>query len=571
VRGYGQIASRQESLQVGCPSRAEGLEADSERTSPIPRAPRLALPACLAVALLVAEIWLFKKRFSTEGLNQSDLWWAPFVSSFPHTAPWALCGAAATLLLGRSKLIAAFRAERASIRRPWSRLPIATFHLLLMGGFYSLTARILEGKLSNDFLTPLLPASWVLLGAASMITLGALAVPIEVLARIALRLGWTVLGGLVLGTAIGTTLAETWPLWEPMARGTLWLSDRILGLVFADRIYEPAEMVLGTDAFSVQVSKYCSGYEGVSLFLIFFCVFLAWWRERLRFPQALLLLPLGALGAWFMNAVRIAALIVIGNLASPSVALEGFHVYAGWPLACGIALGSVVLATRISLFSNARPLRSTGVNPAAVYLAPLLTWITATMLTGALSASPQGLYPVRILPVLWVLWIHRREHSHLRLAWSWSSVGLGVAAFGAWAGLVHAFATIRGSTGGSDVVPDLPTYSHVLWWTARVVGTCVMVPVVEELAFRGYLARRLMSAEFERVAPGSVNWLCFILSSLAFGFLHRSWPAGFVAGMIYALAYRRRGHLSDAILAHAVTNALVVVFAVASGDRLLWG
>jgi CAAX prenyl protease-like protein len=170
--------------------------------------------------------------------------------------------------------------------------------------------------------------------------------------------------------------------------------------------------------------------------------------------------------------------------------------------------------------------------------------------------------------VLWVLWIHRREHSQLRLAWSWTAVGFGVAAFGAWAGLVHAFVPAQG---GSEGVQNLPPLSNALWWTARIIGACAIVPVVEELAFRGYLSRRMIAADFEKVDPGSVTWFSFILSSLAFGLLHRSWPAGFVAGMIFALAYRRRGRLSDAMLAHAVTNALVVIFAVATGDPLLWG
>jgi exosortase E/protease (VPEID-CTERM system) len=404
-----------------------------------------------------------------------------------------------------------------------------------------------------------------------MFMIGTLLVPIGVLVRIARRLGWTALCGLCLGTATAAILAETWPLWEPMARGTLWLSDRLVGLVFADRIYDPARMLLGTERFSVQVNKYCSGYEGVSLFLIFFCAFLAMWKERLRFPQAFLLLPIGALGAWVMNAVRIAALIVVGNLASPAVALDGFHVYAGWPLVCGVALGSVILATRVSMFSAAKAADSTGVNPTAVYVAPLLTLITATMLTGAFTSAPQNLYPLRLLPVLLVLWFYRSEHSPLRPAWSWTAAGLGVAAFGAWAGLVHTFAADRGSGMASDGVSGLSPLSNALWWVARVLGACVIVPVVEELAFRGYLLRRLMAAEFEKVDPRSVHWLSFTVSSLAFGLLHRNWPAGVAAGMVYALAYRRRGRLFDAVLAHAVTNALVVVFAITTGDQRLWG
>ena len=46
----------------------------------------------------------------------------------------------------------------------------------------------------------------------------------------------------------------------------------------------------------------------------------------------------------------------------------------------------------------------------------------------------------------------------------------------------------------------------------------------------------------------------FVISSVAFGVLHGRWLAGILAGMLYALAQYRRGEISDAIVAHAVTQ-----------------
>jgi CAAX prenyl protease-like protein len=66
------------------------------------------------------------------------------------------------------------------------------------------------------------------------------------------------------------------------------------------------------------------------------------------------------------------------------------------------------------------------------------------------------------------------------------------------------------------------------------------------------------------------SWPSFLVSSSLFGFFHDRWIAGTLAGLFYALALYSRRELSDAVLAHAVTNALIVAYALASGNWSLW-
>jgi len=97
------------------------------------------------------------------------------------------------------------------------------------------------------------------------------------------------------------------------------------------------------------------------------------------------------------------------------------------------------------------------------------------------------------------------------------------------------------------------------------------VPIAEELAFRGFLLRRLVSADFESVAWRAFAWAPFLISSIAFGLLHGDrWLAGTIAGMIYALAMMRRGRIGEAAAAHAVTNALLAIYVLATGNWQLW-
>jgi len=79
-------------------------------------------------------------------------------------------------------------------------------------------------------------------------------------------------------------------------------------------------------------------------------------------------------------------------------------------------------------------------------------------------------------------------------------------------------------------------------------------PLAEELAYRGFFTRRLISADFDTVPSGRFTWTSFAVSSPAFGVLRDRWLEGTMAGMLYALLCYRRGLLGDAVAAHATTD-----------------
>ncbi len=95
-------------------------------------------------------------------------------------------------------------------------------------------------------------------------------------------------------------------------------------------------------------------------------------------------------------------------------------------------------------------------------------------------------------------------------------------------------------------------------------------PLAERLAFRRFFTRRLISAAFDTVPPGRFTWTSFAVSSLAFGVLYDRWLEGTMAGMLYALAYSRRGSLGDAVAARATTNALLSADTLITGDWSLF-
>jgi CAAX prenyl protease-like protein len=111
----------------------------------------------------------------------------------------------------------------------------------------------------------------------------------------------------------------------------------------------------------------------------------------------------------------------------------------------------------------------------------------------------------------------------------------------------------------------------MVWIAVRVFGSIAVVPLAEELAFRGFLLRWFDSENFESIRWQAVSWMAILFSSAAFGLLHgERWLAGTIAGALYAMAYMRRGSIGDAVAAHATTNALIAAAVLFAGYWQLW-
>jgi CAAX prenyl protease-like protein len=118
---------------------------------------------------------------------------------------------------------------------------------------------------------------------------------------------------------------------------------------------------------------------------------------------------------------------------------------------------------------------------------------------------------------------------------------------------------------------SLSPSERAAWLIFRTAAAVITVPIAEELAFRGFLIRRLTSADFDSLDPRHYTYFAVFVSSLAFGVLHGGrWLAGTLAGLIYAIAFLRRGRIGDAIIAHAVTNTLLAACVLFAGRWDLW-
>lgn len=514
--------------------------------------------SCVA-ALLLAELWILRERFTTDALDLRTGPWAAMVRSTRYATPFVLSCLAASFALGGRRLRQELAALATHAELPARLWPYMLANLAANSAFGWVSHALLEGPRPAPALEISLTLAWWVCFALIPLSLAGSLLPLRELARSAWRMRLAFLSGAALGTLgyLGYRLTESaWPFWQPLASGTVLLAHRLLSLYFDDCVIDQETLVLGLPNFTVVVTKYCSGYEGVGLFLIFFSAFLAIARDRLRFPRALLLLPIGCLTVWLLNGVRVAALVVVGAFVSPEVAVEGFHVYAGWPLVAGVALACVAVSTRTAFFaSRALSVRSERAeNPTGAYLLPLLALVATVLVGGAFTDDPARLYPLRIVAALVVLATYSRRVASLEVRVSPVALVCGALAWALWIGL-----DAPTSAPWSDVDSATSTVGIAAHWVFGLLGSFVVVPLVEELAFRGYLYRRLSSPHFEGVDPRSFALFPCLVSSLAFGVMHEHWLAGTAAGVVYALAYVRRGRLVDAVVAHGLTNLLLAL------------
>ena len=104
----------------------------------------------------------------------------------------------------------------------------------------------------------------------------------------------------------------------------------------------------------------------------------------------------------------------------------------------------------------------------------------------------------------------------------------------------------------------------------RWVGAALLVPVMEELFWRSFLMRWVENATFEAVDPKRVGIKAIVLSTFVFMLAHTLWLAAIVAGLAYAWLYRRSGKLWLAVIAHGVTNGVLGVWVVMTGNWAFW-
>lgn len=170
-----------------------------------------------------------------------------------------------------------------------------------------------------------------------------------------------------------------------------------------------------------------------------------------------------------------------------------------------------------------------------------------------------------------LLWFWR-EYDLRAPAMVWFGLLIGVVVFVVWIA-PQQFLGFGPRRTGFD--PDVFMAQPGLYWATvvlRFLRLVVVVPLVEEIFWRGFLLRYLINDRFTTVAIGSFSWFSFAVVTLAFGLAHSpaDWVAALICGALYNLVACRTRSLATCVVTHASTNLLLGLWIMQTRQWGFW-
>jgi CAAX prenyl protease-like protein len=189
-----------------------------------------------------------------------------------------------------------------------------------------------------------------------------------------------------------------------------------------------------------------------------------------------------------------------------------------------------------------------------------------------LAAPEYWLFPVQTLICSAVLIWFWREYDLRAPRKAAFAVALGLVVFALWIAPQQFFGFSPRLTGFD---PEVFAAQPAMYWATilfRFLRLVIVVPLVEEIFWRGFLLRYLINEKFTEIPIGAFSWLSFGLVTVAFGFAHSpaDWIAALITGALYNLVAYRTQSLMSCVVAHAVTNLLLGAWIMATRQWGFW-
>ena len=165
------------------------------------------------------------------------------------------------------------------------------------------------------------------------------------------------------------------------------------------------------------------------------------------------------------------------------------------------------------------------------------------------------------------------QHANRALA-----IGIGIVGAAVWVGLamLQRYLVVRwgwdleaGKRSAFNPLVQLAQchFCEYTFLAIRFVGLALVVPVIEEFFLRGFVMRFVVAADWWKVPFGTANRLAIVVGTAVPVLMH---PQEALAAAVWFSAITwlmlRTRNIWDCVVAHAVTNLLLGVYVVASGN-----
>jgi uncharacterized protein len=216
--------------------------------------------------------------------------------------------------------------------------------------------------------------------------------------------------------------------------------------------------------------------------------------------------------------------------------------------------------------------------PFLQYAGPFLVFMVLLAAAPSIPLGQPAESIVRVLIIAASIWFFSRKVLDLRAPHWLASIALGVAVFVMW---VAPDALIPGwrshwlfqnsITGTVKTSIDPSEFANPLTVVLRIARAALLVPILEELFWRGWLPRWLVNPDWEQVPLGRYTTFAFIGTAVLFAAEHGPfWEVGLLCGIIYNWWMWRTKSLGDLILVHGVTNLCLSLYVLVTKKWEYW-
>jgi CAAX prenyl protease-like protein len=213
---------------------------------------------------------------------------------------------------------------------------------------------------------------------------------------------------------------------------------------------------------------------------------------------------------------------------------------------------------------------------AFIALESLIRWLAGPAPSSETATSPTllWLYPLRIAVVLgallylWPAYQELRDTLCSNVSEALLVLVVGILVYVAWVRMDWSWAMQGQPTGYNPFQAGMGV--GIVLAAIRIFGAVVVVPIMEELFWRSFLIRYIVTPTFTTVRLGTFTPLSFGVTVVLFGLEHHLWLAGMLAGVAYNLLLYKTRRLWPCILAHAMTNLLLGIHVLLTGEWHWW-
>lgn len=213
----------------------------------------------------------------------------------------------------------------------------------------------------------------------------------------------------------------------------------------------------------------------------------------------------------------------------------------------------------------------------AGYIAPFVAFVGIMALERLVPLPSQWLYLARFLIVAALIGALSWPYLSFRPSYPLASVAVGVAVFIIWVapdvlfGYRHFWLFENALTGAAATTLPPSLKSNIGFMVLRTVSSAMLVPILEELFWRGWMMRWLIDNDFLSVPLGKYVPSAFWIVAVLFASEHGPyWEVGLAAGIAYNWWIIRTRNLADCILCHGVTNAVLAGYVLLTGQWQYW-